>query len=76
MFASVLGMALSIEFGIARTYAMGACFYVVCAFMIVGSRQANPMGVSGARPVKRARLARQDEAIATADPTAASTQST
>ena len=76
MLASVLGMALSIEFGIARTYALGACFYVVCAFIIMVSRQANPMGVSGARPVKRARLARQDEAIATADPTAASTQST
>jgi SAM-dependent methyltransferase len=42
MFASVLGMALSIEFGIARTYALGACFYVVCAVMIVASRQASP----------------------------------
>ena len=26
MFASVLGIALSIEFGIARTYALGVCF--------------------------------------------------
>ena len=51
MFASVLGMASSIEFGIARTYALGACFYVVCAFMVVGSRQANRMGVSEAGPV-------------------------
>jgi hypothetical protein len=41
MFASVLGMALSIEFGITRTYAIGACFYVVCAFLIVRSRQVN-----------------------------------
>jgi SAM-dependent methyltransferase len=41
MFASVLGMALSIEFGITRTYAIGACFYVVCAFLIVRSRQMN-----------------------------------
>jgi hypothetical protein len=41
MFASVLGMALSIEFGIAKTYALGACFYVVCAVMIVASRQAS-----------------------------------
>jgi hypothetical protein len=40
MFASVLGMALSIEFGIARTYALGVCFYVVCAAMIVVSRRA------------------------------------
>ncbi|HEV7877628.1 hypothetical protein [Bradyrhizobium sp.] len=51
MFASVLGMALSIEFGIARTYALGVCFYVVCAVMIVASRQASRLGVSGlARP--------------------------
>ena len=49
MLASVLGMALSIEFGIARTYALGVCFYVVCAFIIMVSRQANPMGVSGAK---------------------------
>ncbi|MHB8272087.1 spermidine synthase family protein [Bradyrhizobium sp.] len=41
MFASVLGMALSIEFGIARTYALGVCFYVVCAAMIVASRHAS-----------------------------------
>jgi hypothetical protein len=41
MLASVLGMALSIEFGIARTYALGVCFYVLCAAMIVASRQAN-----------------------------------
>jgi hypothetical protein len=40
MLASVLGMALSIEFGIAWTYALGACFYVVCAGMIVVSRLA------------------------------------
>jgi SAM-dependent methyltransferase len=40
MFASVLGMALSIEFGIAWTYALGACFYVVCAVMIAASRLA------------------------------------
>jgi spermidine synthase len=72
MFASVLGMALSIEFGIARTYALGACFYVACAFLIMVSRQANPIGVSGARLVKAAGLVGQDEA----DPTAASTQST
>jgi hypothetical protein len=40
MFASVLGMALSIAFGIANTYAMGVAFYVVCALMIVASRRA------------------------------------
>jgi hypothetical protein len=51
MFASVLGMALSIEFGIARTYALGVCFYAVCAFMIVASRQASRAGAPVARPV-------------------------
>jgi hypothetical protein len=39
MLASVLGMVLSIEFGIADTYALGAGFYVVCALMLVGSRR-------------------------------------
>jgi SAM-dependent methyltransferase len=50
MFASVLGMILSIEFGIARTYALGACFYVVCAIMIVGTRQMGRVGASAATP--------------------------
>ena len=40
MLASVLGMALSIEFGIARTYELGVCLYVVCAVMIVRNRHA------------------------------------
>jgi hypothetical protein len=40
MFASVLGMALSIAFGIANTYAIGVGFYVVCGAMIVLSRNA------------------------------------
>jgi len=40
MFASVLGMALSIAFGIANTYAIGVVFYGVCAVMIVVSRGA------------------------------------
>jgi hypothetical protein len=40
MFASVLGMALSIGFGIANTYAIGVVFYGVCAIMIVASRGA------------------------------------
>jgi SAM-dependent methyltransferase len=39
MLASVLGMALSIEFGIARTFALGVCFYGICALMILRSRQ-------------------------------------
>jgi SAM-dependent methyltransferase len=62
MLASVLGMALSIEFGIARTYALGACFYVVCAILIVRSRQASPADVSAARPVISPEFATGDEA--------------
>ncbi|HEY3792386.1 MAG TPA: hypothetical protein VGM09_11190 [Bradyrhizobium sp.] len=42
MLASVLGMALSIEFGIARTFALGVCFYGICALMIARSRQPKP----------------------------------
>jgi hypothetical protein len=62
MLASVLGMALSIEFGIARTYALGACFYVVCAIVIAKSRQANPAAISAKRPMIRPGF-RQDEAV-------------
>src|SRR6185437_5448723 len=40
MFASVLGMALSIAFGIANTFSIGVAFYAVCALMIVVSRKA------------------------------------
>jgi SAM-dependent methyltransferase len=71
MLASVLGMALSIEFGIARTYALGACFYVVCATMIVVSRRANH-NVSAASPVEQPGLPRQDEIAAAAAPLAPS----
>ena len=46
MLASVLGMALSIQFGIAKTYALGACFYVVCAIAIVASRRADPIAAA------------------------------
>ena len=38
MLASVLGMALSIAFGISNTYAIGVGFYLVCAIMIAVSR--------------------------------------
>jgi len=58
MLASVLGMALSIEFGIAKTYALGVGFYVVCIAIIVVSRQAKWMGVSVARPVEEPALQR------------------
>jgi SAM-dependent methyltransferase len=68
MLASVLGMALSIEFGIAVTYALGAGFYAVCAFMIVGSRQANRMGVSETSLVEAPGLVPHDEVTSAADP--------
>jgi SAM-dependent methyltransferase len=60
MLASVLGMALSIEFGIANTYALGVGFYVVCALMIVLDRQTSRMEVSAAEPAKESGLLRQD----------------
>jgi hypothetical protein len=56
-------MALSIQFGIAKTYALGACFYVVCAIIIVGSRQAKSMFTSAATPAVGAALVPQDKAI-------------
>jgi hypothetical protein len=61
MFASVLGMALSVEFGIAKTYVLGMCFYVVCALMIVVSRQANRAGVPAAGSVDEPGWLRQEE---------------
>ena len=74
MFASVLGMALSIEFGIAKTYALGVCFYIVCILMIVVSRQANRMSASAARPVEELELVRQDGVACAADTDAPSIQ--
>ncbi len=71
MLASVLGMALSIEFGIARTYALGVGFYVVCALMIiVVSRQASRFSGSAASPPG------QDEVAAAAAAAAPSIQPT
>jgi spermidine synthase len=64
MLASVLGMALSIEFGIAATYAVGACFYVVCAFMVVGSLYAKRAGLPAAASSSRQDLAHGDEVVA------------
>ena len=50
VFASILGMALSIEFGITRTYALGVCCYVLCAsVMIAANRLANPAGRSASQ---------------------------
>jgi hypothetical protein len=46
MFASVLGVALSIQFGIAKTYALGVCFYAVCAIVIIASRWVQSIDIS------------------------------
>jgi SAM-dependent methyltransferase len=61
MLASVLGMALSIELGIANTYALGACFYIVCAIVIATSRQ--PEDAAAAKPVIRPGLVPQDGVV-------------
>ena len=76
MLASVLGMAVSIEFGIARAYALGVGFYAVCALMIVLSRRANRIDVPAARPVEEPGLPRLDEAAAAAACLAPSIQPT
>jgi SAM-dependent methyltransferase len=74
--ASVLGMALSIEFGIAKTFALGVCFYVVCALMIVIGHQPIRMRVSAVGPVEGVGLVRQDGVAGAANPATRSTQST
>lgn len=60
MLASVLGMVLSIEFGIANTYALGTCLYAICAAMILarrgvttalaGQEPGRPDGIASASP--------------------------
>jgi hypothetical protein len=57
---------LSIEFGIARTFALGVGFYAVCALMIVVSRRENHIELSAAGLVEEARLTRPDEAACAA----------
>jgi spermidine synthase len=74
MAASVLGMALSIEFGIANTYALGVCFYVVCALMVLGSRQESRGGVTAAGPVMAQGSRPQDEVVRIHDQTTPSIQ--
>jgi hypothetical protein len=73
MLASVLGMALSIEFGIARAYALGVGFYAVCALMIVVSRRESRV-TSAARPVEESELPRLDAAASAAASAAPSIQ--
>jgi hypothetical protein len=56
MLASVLGMALSIEFGIANTYALGVGFYAVCALMILAARRTSRIEVPAAGPLTESGL--------------------
>jgi hypothetical protein len=63
MLASVLGMVLSIQFGIAKTYALGACFYIVCAITLVVSCRTNPWTKTAAELVATGSFAPRDEAI-------------
>ena len=69
-------MALSIEFGIARTYALGVCFYVVCAVMIVASRQASRADVPAAGSVDEPGSLRQQDLTPEATAIAPSIQPT
>ncbi len=74
MLASVLGMALSIAFGIANTYAIGVGFYVVSGAMLILGRQANPMGAATTMMVSDLDLVRQG--VGALDPVAPSIQAT
>ena len=70
MFASVLGMALSIELGIARTFALGVCFYVLCALMIIVSWRAVRMKAGASSAVETPGLGGREVAAFPAAPVA------
>ena len=57
-FASVLGIVLSIELGIALTYAIGACCYVVCAILLVQRIAATREASAPASPMPEVALSR------------------
>jgi SAM-dependent methyltransferase len=70
MFASVLGVTLSIEYGIAKTYMLGVFFYVICALMILAHRQVNRLGM-----FEEQGLLRQDKVASAVGPAAPSSES-
>ena len=74
MLASVLGMVLSIEFGIANTYAIGVGFYVVSAAMLIIGRRASPIAAATTMVVSDHVLLRQD--VSGLEPVAPSIQAT
>ena len=45
MLASVLGVALSIQFGIAATYALGVVLYAVCVLMLAVRRKETDLAL-------------------------------
>jgi spermidine synthase len=74
MLASVLGMVLSIEFGIANTYAIGVGFYVVSGAMLIIGRQTNPMGVAADMVASEEDLMRQGDGLEPAAPSIQATE--
>jgi hypothetical protein len=74
MLASVLGMALSIEFGISKTYALGVGCYAVCALMVAASRRANPIVSFAASPAAQPGSPRPNRAASASDAVAPSIQ--
>jgi len=74
MLASVLGMVLSIEFGIANTYAIGVGFYVVSAAMLIIARPASATAAATTLAVAGHDLPRQG--VGSLDPVAPSIQAT
>ena len=67
MLASVLGVALSIEFGIAATYGLGVALYAVCIAMLV-SRREESEPVAAVETVEGPALVPDDAAAPAAAP--------
>jgi len=70
MLASVLGVALSIEFGIASTYALGVGLYAVCAGMLAIRQEQDQPGVAGVETIQGPALVPDDVAPSTGAPVA------
>lgn len=71
MLASVLGVALSIQFGIAATYALGVGFYAVCVAMLALRREWDQPVASAIDTIRAPGLV-PDEVVAPVGETAAS----
>ncbi len=74
MLASVLGVALSIQFGIASTYALGVGLYAVCACMLAVRHEQDRPDVTGVETIQGPALVPDDvasPAVASAAPSQA-----